>query len=286
MTALRWRSLLFVPSHVDRFVSRAHERGADGIILDLEDAVPPAEKPAARERLAASIASVGQNGAAAIVRVNHGLRDLARDLEAAVVPGLAAIALPKVEDAGFVKEVAATIDELEAERGIAPGTVRLILQVETPVALFSLPAIAGAHPRVAAMTLGPEDYVAAMGAVSEPEALFQPSYAVLLAARAAGIMPLGFVGSLANTTDLETLATQVRQARRLGFRGAMIVHPAQVPIMNEGFAPTAEEVAWATRVVEADAKARAEGRGAFMVDGRMADAPVVRRAEDILARAG
>jgi citrate lyase subunit beta / citryl-CoA lyase len=122
--------------------------------------------------------------------------------------------------------------------------------------------------------------------VSEPEALFQPSYAVLLAARAAGIMPLGFVGSLANTTDLETLTTQVRQARRLGFRGAMIVHPAQVPIMNEGFAPTAEEVAWATRVVEADAKARAEGRGAFMVDGRMADAPVVRRAEDILARAG
>jgi len=286
MTALRWRSLLFVPSHVDRFVSRAHERGADGVILDLEDAVPPAEKPGARAGLAAAIASVGQKGAAVMVRVNHSLREIGRDLEAAVVPGLTAIALPKVEDPGFVREVAATIDELEAERGIAAGTVRLILQVETPVALFSLPAIAGAHPRVAAMTLGPEDYVAALGAVSEPEALFQPTYAVLVAARAAGILPLGFIGSLANTTDLETLATQVRQARRLGFRGAMIVHPGQVPVLNEGFAPTADEIAWAKRVVEADAKARAEGRGAFMVDGRMADPPVVRRAEDILARAG
>ncbi len=286
MTALRWRSLLFVPSHVDRFVSRAHERGADGVILDLEDAVPPAEKPGARERLAASIASAGRNGAAVMVRANHGLRDLVRDLEAAVVPGLTAIVLPKVEEPGFVREVAAAIDELETERGIKAGTVRLVLQVETPAAMFALPAIAGAHPRVAAMTLGPEDYVAALGAVSEPEALFQPSYAVLLAARAAGILPLGFVGSLANTTDLAALASQAQQARRLGFRGAMIVHPAQVPILNEAFSPTAEEIAWAKRVVEADAKARAEGRGAFMVDGRMADPPVVRRAEDILARAG
>ncbi|MGG5817392.1 HpcH/HpaI aldolase/citrate lyase family protein [Falsiroseomonas sp. HW251] len=286
MTALRWRSLLFVPSHVERFVARAHERGADGIILDLEDAVPAAEKAGARERLAASVASVGRNGVAAMVRANHGLRDLARDLEAAVVPGLAAIVLPKVEDAGFVREVADAIDGLEAERGIAPGTVRLVLQVETPAAMFALPAIAGAHPRVAAMTLGPEDYVAALGAVSEPEVLFQPSYAVLLAARAAGILPLGFVGSLANTTDLAALSAQAQQARRLGFRGAMIVHPAQVAILNEAFTPTADEIAWAKRVVEAGAKARAEGRGAFMVDGRMADPPVVRRAEDILARAG
>jgi citrate lyase subunit beta/citryl-CoA lyase len=286
MTAPRWRSILFVPAHVDRFVSRAHERGADAVILDLEDAVPAAEKPAARATLAAAVASVGRNGTAAMVRVNHGLRDLARDLEGAVVPGLAAIALPKVEEPGFVREVAAAIDELEAERGIAHGTVRLILQVETPVGIFALPAIAGAHARVAAMTLGPEDYVAALGGVSEPETLFQPTYAVLLAARAAGIMPLGFVGSLVNTTDLETLSAQAHQARRLGFRGAMIVHPAQVAVMNEAYSPTAEEVAWAHRVIEANARALAEGRGAFMVDGRMADAPVVRRAEEIVARAG
>lgn len=282
----RWRSLLFVPAHVDRFVARAHERGADGVILDLEDAVPPAEKPAARAKLAAAIASVGRNGTAVMVRANHGLRDLSRDLEAAAQPGLAAIVLPKVEEPGFVREVAATLAELEAERGLPDGAIRLVLQVETPGALFVLPAIAAAHPRVAALTLGPEDYATAMGAVPEPEALFAPNYAVLAAARAAGVLPLGFVGSLANYNDLDTFAVQARQARRLGFRGAMVVHPSQVAILNDAFAPTAEEIAWARRVVDADAAARAEGRGAFEVDGRMADAPVVRRAEEILARAG
>ncbi|WP_304622054.1 HpcH/HpaI aldolase/citrate lyase family protein [Roseomonas cutis] len=282
----RWRSLLFVPAHVERFVARAHERGADGVILDLEDAVPAAEKPAARERLAASIAGIARNGTAAMVRVNHDLRHLGRDLEAAVQPGLAALVLPKVEEAGFVREVAACVAGLEAERRLVPGGIRLVLQVETPAALFTLPAIAGAHPRVAAMTLGPEDYCAALGGVPEAETLFTPNYAVLCAARAAGILPLGFVGSIGDYADIDAFAARARQARRLGFRGALIVHPSQVEPLNAAFAPTAAELDWARRVVAGDQAARAEGRGAFQLDGRMVDPPVVRRAEEILALAG
>lgn len=282
----RWRSLLFVPAHVERFVARAHERGADGVILDLEDAVPPAEKEGARARLAASVAGIAGAGTAAMVRVNHGLRAIGRDLEAAVHPGLAAIVLPKVEEPGFVREVAEAVGELEAERGLPPGGVRLVLQVETPGALFGLPAIAGAHPRVAALTLGPEDYSAAMGGVPEEDVLFAPNYAVLLAARAAGILPLGFVGSIGDFSDIPAFAERARRARRMGFRGALVVHPSQVGPLNEAFAPTAGEVAWARRVVEGDRAARAEGRGAFQVDGRMVDLPVVRRAEEILALAG
>ena len=281
-TPVSWRSLLFVPAHVDRFIARAHERGADGVILDLEDAVPAAEKPGAREKLAASIASVGRNGTAALVRVNHGLRALARDLEAAVAPGLSALVLPKVEEAGFVREVAEALSELELERGLPPGGVRLVLQVETPGALFALPNIAAAHPRVAAMTLGPEDYSAAIGGVPEADTLFTPNYAVLCAARAAGIVPLGFVGSIGAFSDLEAFAETARRARRLGFRGALVVHPSQVGVLNEAFAPTAEEVDWARRVVAGDRAARAQGRGAFQLDGRMVDPPVVRRAEEIL----
>jgi citrate lyase subunit beta / citryl-CoA lyase len=283
---VRWRSLLFVPAHVDRFVARAHERGADGVILDLEDAVPAAEKAAARQKLAASIASVGRNGTAALVRVNHGLRALARDLEAAMVPGLAALVLPKVEEPGFVREVAEAVAELELERGLPPGGVRLVLQVETPGALFVLPAIAASHPRVAAMTLGPEDYSAALGGVPESDTLFQPNYAVLCAARAAGVIPLGFVGSIGDYSDIGAFAETVRRARRLGFRGALVVHPSQVAALNEAFAPTEAELDWARRVVAGDRAARAEGRGAFQLDGRMVDAPVVRRAEETLALAG
>ena len=281
--APRWRSLLFVPAHVERYITSAPRRGADAVILDLEDAVPLPEKDAARATLAASIKTVGQSGSAAMVRVNHPLRALVRDLEAAVVTGLAALVLPKVESAAFVSEVAEAVSELEVERGLPAGRVRLVLQVETPAALFELPAIARAHPRVAAITLGPEDFSASLGGVPDADLLLGPNLAVLHAARAAGLLPLGFVGSIAAFSDLDAFRETVRQARRLGFRGALVVHPSQVPVLNEAFSPTSEEIAWARRVVDGDAAARAEGRGAFQLDGRMVDAPVVRRAEDILA---
>ena len=278
----RWRSLLFVPAHVERFVAGAHKRHADAVILDLEDSVPLAQKPGARTVLPHSITSVSQRGAAAMVRVNHSLRALAQDLEAAVVPGLAALVLPKVESVAFIREVADAVTELEIERSLSPGSVRFVLQIETPAALFGLLSIATAHPRVAAMTLGPEDLSAALGGTPEPDALLGPNLAVLYAARAAGLLPLGFVGSIATYSDLDAFRETVRQARRLGFRGAMVVHPAQIPILNEAFAPTAEELEWARRVVAACAEAGAQGRGAFELDGRMIDAPIVRRAEDIL----
>jgi citrate lyase subunit beta/citryl-CoA lyase len=281
----RWRSLLFVPAHEARFVARAHERGADGIILDLEDAVPAEGKEAARAGLAAAAASVGQRGAAVMVRVNHGIRPLARDLEAAVLPGIAALVLPKVDSADWVAEVAAAIAELEHERDLVPEAISLVLQIETPGALPRLPAIAAAHPRVAAIALGPEDYCAALGAVPGAEVLMGPNLAVLQAARAAGVLPLGFVGSIGNFADLAAYAALVEQARSLGFRGAMAVHPAQIAVLNAGFSPAEAEVAWAKRVIVADQAARAAGRGAFSLDGRMIDAPVVRRAEEILAMA-
>lgn len=285
-SASRWRSLLFVPAHQERFVARAHERGADAVILDLEDAVPADAKPAARAALAAAVATVGQNGCAVLVRVNHGLRDLARDLEAAVIPGVAALVLPKVEAAAWVTEVADAMLELECERGLPAGRVGLVLQIETPAALPHLQPIASANPRVAAMTLGPEDFCAALGAAPGPDALLGPNLMVLCAARAAGVVPLGFVGSIGAYGDLDAFAATVAHARGLGFRGAMAVHPKQVEVLNAGFAPTPAERDWARRVVAADAEARAAGRGAFRLDGRMVDAPVVRRAREILEQGG
>lgn len=281
--APRWRSLLFVPAHVPRFVEGAHRRGADGLVLDLEDAVPGSEKSGARERLADSIAAVSLNGAAAMVRVNHGLRALVPDLEAAVVRGLTALVVPKVENAGYVAEIAETVAELEAERGLAQGGVRLILQIETPAAFPHLDAIAAAHPRVAAITLGPEDYAASMGGIPDSDTLLAPSFAVLRAARAAGILPLGFIDSIGAYQDLDAFRATVARARRHGFRGSLAVHPAQVAILNDGFGPTELEIVWARRVMAGDAAARAEGRGAFALDGHMIDPPVVRRAADILA---
>src|SRR3954451_16412113 len=214
----RWRSLLFVPAHVERFVAGAHKRHADAVILDLEDSVPLVQKPDARAVLPYSITSVSQQGAAAMVRVNHSLRALAQDLEAAVVPGLAALVLPKVESVAFIREVADAVAELEIERSLSPGSVRFVLQIETPAALFGLLSIATAHPRVAAMTLGPEDLSAALGGTPEPDALLAPVF--FEPPRPAPPLPLGFVGSIATYSDLDAFRETVQQARRLGFRGA------------------------------------------------------------------
>jgi len=279
-----WRSMLFVPAIVQKFVDGAAKRGADAIILDLEDSVPVAEKPRARSVLQAAAEIVGRGGADVVVRINRPLRMAIADVEAAVSPRVAALALPKIEGAEHLCLIAEAIDEVEAERGMAPGTTKLLAMVETASAFFRMAEIARAHPRLVAMTLGAEDFALSVGMVPEAEELFFPKQQMIIAARAAGIMPMGFLGTVADFRDLEAFRATLRRSRRLGFMGASVIHPAQVPILNEEFAPAADEVAHAERVVAAYDKATAEGVGAIVVDGKMIDVPVVERAQALLAR--
>ncbi|PBB30515.1 CoA ester lyase [Mesorhizobium sp. WSM3868] len=282
----RWRSLLFVPAHVPRFVEKAHDRGADGIILDLEDSVPLEQKGEARRLLAKSVPKVGREGASVLVRVNSGLRALAADLDAAVVAGVNALVLPKAESADWIAEIAEAVSELERERNLIEGHIRFLVQIETPGALQRLGAIASAHPRVAAMALGPEDFSTCVGGVPEFDLLLNPNLSVLFAARAAGLLPLGFVGSIGDFSDRDKMRDAAVQARRLGFVGALAVHPTQVPVFNEAFSPTDQELEWARRVIAAENDAGARGMSAFSLNGRMIDPPVVRRAHELIALAG
>lgn len=279
-----WRSLMFVPANVDRFVDKAHTRGADGIIIDLEDSVIPAEKANARTLVPDVAAKVGRAGADVLVRINRPWRLAVPDLEAVIAPVIEAIMLPKVADAGHIRAIAEIIDELEAERGMAVGTTRLIAMIETADALFHARDIAGASPRIAAMLLGSEDFSLDMGMEPEPEGLFQPTMQTAVAARAAGIVPLGFIGSIAGFADRDAFRQIVRRANKLGFEGACCIHPAQVDILNQEFAPSADEIDHAKRVIAAFDKAQAEGRGAFEMDGKMIDIPIVERARRAIAR--
>ena len=279
-----WRSMLFVPVTVRKFVDGAAKRGADAIILDLEDSVPVAEKPRARSLLQEAAEIVARGGADVVVRINRPLRMAIADIEAAVSPRVAALALPKIESAEHLCLLAEVVDEVEAERGVAPGTIKLLAMVETASAFFRMAEIARAHPRLVAMTLGAEDFALSVGMIPEAEGLFFPKQQMIIAARAAGIMPLGFLGTVADFRDLEAFRATLKRSRRLGFMGASVIHPAQVPILNEEFAPTAEEVAHAERLVTAYDKATAEGVGAIVVDGKMIDVPVVERAQALLAR--
>jgi citrate lyase subunit beta/citryl-CoA lyase len=280
-----WRSLLYVPVTRQDFVAKAHTRGADAIQLDLEDAVAPAEKAAAREALPAAVETVTAHGVDVVVRINRPWRLAVRDLEAAVRPGVRALALPKVPNADHVRACAEIVAELEAERGMPARSVGFIAMVETAGALLDMRAIAAAHPRVLALTLGAEDFATDIGIAPEPDLLAAPKQAVVLAARAAGVLPLGLVGTVAHYADTDAFAATVERSRRIGFVGASAIHPSQVPLLNAGFTPPAEAVAHAERLVAAYEDAHARGLGAIEFEGSMIDEPVAERARNLLAAA-
>ena len=279
-----WRSLLFVPVTAKRFVDGAARRGADAIILDLEDSVAASEKERARGLVPEAAEIVSRGGADVVVRINRPLRLAVRDIEATIGPRILALALPKVDSPEHVRLLAEIIDEVEAERGMTPGTTRLIAIVETAAAFFRIAEIARAHPRLCALNLGAEDFALSAGILPDAEGLLMPKQMAVFAARAAGIMPLGFIGTVAEFHDLDGFRQTIRRSRRLGFIGASVIHPSQIPILNEEYRPSPEEVDHARRVVAAYDQALAEGVGAVTVDGKMIDVPVVERARLVIER--
>src|SRR5690349_11943504 len=279
-----WRSMLFVPVTVAKFVERAAERQADALILDLEDSVAPAEKPRGRAILQEAAATVARKGADVVVRINRPWRMALQDLEAAVSPRVQALMLTKIESALHVRMIAEVVDELEAERGMMPGTTKFMALVETAEAFFRLEEIARAHPRLVALGLGAEDFALSVGMLPEAEGLFFPKQQMIIAARAAGILPLGFLGTVADFRDLNAFRATIRRSRRLGFMGASCIHPSQVAVLNEEYRPSPDEVAAAERAVAAYDAATAAGIGAIELDGKMIDVPVIERAKHVLAR--
>lgn len=279
------RSTLIVPLSNEAFIARAHLRGAESILLDLEDGVAPNAKPAARDRLPAAVAAVSRAGACVGVRVNRPLGLLVRDVEAAVVPGVASITLAKVEGPGHVRLVSEFIGELELARGLPPGNIRLSATIETPQALLQATEIARADPRLSAIALGGLDLAAACGFEPTPEALLGPMQTLLFAAKAAGITAGGYLGSIADYRDLDGMRELLRRSRQLGFRGGAAIHPSQVAVLNEVFTPTAQEVADARAILALAANHLAQGTGAFAYRDRMIDKPIILAAEATLALA-
>jgi citrate lyase subunit beta/citryl-CoA lyase len=281
---LIWRSLLFVPANNERFIEKAHTRTADGIILDLEDSVPAGERARARRTLRASAELVARSGADVLVRINAEPDEAAADLDAAVHPGVRALLVPKVEDAETLRALSDQVARMEAERGMAAGSVGFVVLVESAAGLLNVEAIARADGRNLALELGGEDFALSTGMVPDAETLAVPKQLVLYAARAAGLIPLGILGSIADYADLDAYRATAERSRRFGFEGAACIHPSGVPILNDVFTPSAVQAAHARRIVDAYADARRAGSGAVSVDGKMVDVPVVERAQNLLAR--
>ena len=279
-----WRSILYVPGNVPKFIDKAHERGADCILVDLEDSVTVAEKPTARALLPETMKKVVRGGADVAVRINRPMRLAIPDIEAAVRPGLSALFITKTEGVQHLRLLDEAVSEMERERGMPVGSVGFGAMIEHPRALAELNDIAERGPRVIAMMLGGEDFALETGSVPSDESLELPKRLVAFAAQAHGVAMIGILGTVADYSDPAAYKKSAERARRFGFSGGTCVHPGLVQALNEAFTPSADEVAYARKLIAADEKAAAEGRGSFTVDGKMIDIPVIDRARRLIAR--
>jgi citrate lyase subunit beta/citryl-CoA lyase len=276
-----WATLLFVPADRPAMLAKAQSRGADAVLVDLEDAIPPDGKEAARATLRETLRAGELEGPAAVcVRINAVGEGAELDLDALAGCALDAVVLPKAVAPAAVRVVRDALDRLlsDGER------VALIPQVESTRGILALQELA-AVDGVAALAFGGEDFCVDLGVARSDDSLelLLPRALVALHARAAGLAAIDTVYTAID--DEDGLLREARTARQLGFSGKLLIHPAQVAPVRRVFAPSAQQVAWAQRVLASGASnGSGEGAGVRVVDGKMVDAPVLAQAERILAR--
>ncbi len=295
------RSLLAVPASNRKMVEKALASPADGVFLDLEDAVAPDHKAGARGDVVRAIGDLDWRGKPALYRINaldtpYFYRDLIEVVEQAG-DALDAVMVPKTNRPEDLHAVAALLDGLELATGLDPGKIKLEAQIETAQGLTNIDAIARSTGRLQTLHFGPGDFAASLGMPQTSLGTrdeWDDAYPghrfgyvmqrIVVAARAAGLRAVD--GPFADHRDEEGLREACLVARSLGCDGKWCIHPAQVETVNEVFSPTEGEVEWAEKIVAAYEKANTAGSGAVSVDGQMVDAASIRVARNVLDLAG
>ena len=279
------RAMMFMPGNNPAMLQNAGIYGADTVIFDLEDAVSISEKDAARQLVHNAIKRLKYPCEVA-VRINHiqtpfGLNDLKAILPAK--PDL--IRLPKAESADDIRIIDQIITEAEAINGFASGSIQMMAAIETAKGLMHAYEIAIASPRMVALAIGGEDFIADLKTTRSKggQELFVARSQLLLAARAAGLQAIDSVFTDAN--DEETFVTETQMIKGLGFDGKSVINPRQVRLVKEIFTPTEKEIKQAERVLAAYKEALGRNSGVIALDGKMIDTPIVNRAERVLAYA-
>ncbi len=277
MQIKQFRSLLFVPATSEHLWEKASQRGADAVVIDLEDAIPIEKKELARAMAPKAIQLLKDKGADVVLRVNSDPKLWEQDLVGMPLKFLSAVMLPKVETKD---QVEAFSKALTQHCSATPPPIAALL--ETPLGVLATSQIAG-HPSLCALGFGAEDYSGAIGVHPHALALTWPAQQVITGAHAYGLQCWGMAGSIAEVKDLDAFGKDVEFARSIGFTGSVCIHPNQVAIVNRGFSPSAAELEWAQKIVDADEAARANGLGAVLLEGKMIDKPIVDRARRWLA---
>ena len=280
------RSLLFLPGNNPNMLINGNCLGADAVIFDLEDAVAPAEKDAARILVRNTMRYMDFRGCEMIVRINSvDTPYWKKDMDAVVPQKPAMLLLPKTGCAADILEADAYLTELEAKLGFASNTVGLIALIETAMGVENAFAIATATKRVQALFLGAEDLTADLQCKRTKEGR-EIEYArtrLVVAARAAGIAV--YDTPFTDVNDDEGIWVDARYAKGLGFSGKASISPRHVEVINSVFSPTMKEIEYAYEVMDAIELAKKQGKGAIALHGKMIDAPIVARAQQTIAAA-
>lgn len=277
------RTMLFVPGNNPGMLLNADIYGADSLILDLEDAVAPGEKDAARILVRGALSAYDYADSEIIIRVNPLDSGYTRDDIRAMVPLKPAMLMPtKVSGPEDVKEVSAMMAEAERESGLEEGTVGLLPLIETAVGVENAYRIATADPRVKAIFLGAEDLSSDLQAVRSKEntEIVYARGRMVMAARAAGVEV--YDTPFTDTDDEEGLRLDAEHARALGFTGKAVISPRHVDAVNIAFTPSEQEIIYAREVMDAIEEGKRQGRGAVSLRGKMIDKPIVDRALRVL----
>ncbi|MCB9133890.1 MAG: CoA ester lyase [Anaerolineales bacterium] len=282
------RSLLYMPGTDWRKIEKAAtELNADSVCLDLEDGVALNAKAEARETIVRALQTLDFRQTEKLVRINSLDSGLASDdLDAVLVAHPEGIVVPKVRGANQIQWLHDQLSSAEDRYGWKRGSTILILIIESARGIVNLDEIVKASPRIAAIVFGAEDFASDIGAVRTREA-FEVLYArskVVTYAKARGLQAIDIV--YADFRDPEGFTAEAQQGMMMGFTGKQLIHPNQIPLVHAVYMPTEAEIAHARRVVEAHAAYQASGTGAFALDGKMVDMPVVKQAELVLERAG
>ena len=280
------RALLYMPGDDRRKIEKAASLGVDCICMDMEDGVAMSRKTEARAVVAAAMKDLDFGKSERCIRINavgSGLESY--DLVAALATYPDTIVVPKIESAGQVRWVCDHIESYEISSNREIGSVRLLVGVETAKGILNLRKIAEADRRLEAVIFGAEDYAASIGARRTKEGIevLYARQAVVTACAANDLQALDMV--FIDFRDQEGLRAEAEQGAGWGFSGKQVIHPNQVPVVQEAFTPSGEEISYAKRIVETFEASQREGRGVYALDGKMIDMPLIKNARKVLDRA-
>lgn len=280
------RALLYMPGHDMRKIQKAIALGADCACMDMEDGVAPHRKLDARQGIVEALRTLDFGRTERLVRINAVGSGLEADELAAILPLRPdGIVVPKVTGVEQVRWVSEQIAGVERAQGWPAGCVRLLLIIENARAVLDLPHIAAADERLEALIFGADDFAIHVGATRTRAGweVFYARSAVLTCAAAFGLQAIDIV--YVDFSDIQGVRQEAVQGAQMGFAGKQIIHPNQLEPVQAAFTPDDEAIAYAVRIVQAYAAHQASGLGAFALDGKMVDTPIVKMAEHVLARA-